>query len=47
MVDLRASVYDGRAALEMLLACHASQAQGKPVTLPLAERTRHPLDTLA
>src|SRR5207248_967464 len=27
----RASVYDGRAALEMLLACHASQAQGKPV----------------
>jgi predicted dehydrogenase len=42
----RASVYDGRAALEMLLACHASQAQGRPVTLPLAERTRHPLETL-
>jgi predicted dehydrogenase len=43
----RASVYDGRAALEMLLACHASQAQGKPVPLPLTERTRHPLETLA
>jgi predicted dehydrogenase len=43
----RASVYDGRAALEMLLACHASNVQGKPVALPLAERTRHPLETLA
>src|SRR3954468_10188556 len=43
----RASVYDGRAALEMLLACFASAAQGRPVTLPLADRTRHPLDTLA
>jgi predicted dehydrogenase len=42
----RASVYDGRAALEMLVACHASQAQGKPVALPLLERTRHPLETL-
>jgi predicted dehydrogenase len=43
----RASVYDGRAALEMLLACHAAQAQGKPVALPLVDRTRHPLETLA
>jgi predicted dehydrogenase len=43
----RASVYDGRAALEMLLACHASSAQGKPVSLPLTDRTRHPLETLA
>jgi predicted dehydrogenase len=43
----RASVYDGRAALEMLLACHASQARGGPVPLPLVDRTRHPLETLA
>ena len=42
----RASVYDGRAAVEMLVACHASQAAGKPVSLPLVERTRHPLETL-
>jgi len=42
----RASVYDGRGALEMLLACQASNAQGKPVALPLVERTRHPLETL-
>jgi predicted dehydrogenase len=42
----RASVYDGRAALEMLLACHASNVQGKPVALPLTDRTRHPLETL-
>jgi predicted dehydrogenase len=43
----RASVYDGRGALEMLLACQASNAQGKPVALPLVERTRHPLETLS
>jgi predicted dehydrogenase len=43
----RASVYDGRGALEMLLACHASNALGKPAPLPLAERVRHPLDMLS
>ena len=43
----RASVYDGRGALEMLLACQASNAQSKPVALPLVERTRHPLETLS
>jgi predicted dehydrogenase len=43
----RASVYDGRGALEMLLACQASNALGKPAALPLAERSRHPLETLS
>jgi predicted dehydrogenase len=42
-----ASVYDARAALEMLLACHASQVNGGPVPLPLAERSKHPLELLA
>ncbi|MFO0951735.1 MAG: Gfo/Idh/MocA family oxidoreductase [Isosphaeraceae bacterium] len=42
----RASVYDGRASLEMLLAAFASQAQGGPVTLPLSERKIHPLNRL-
>jgi predicted dehydrogenase len=42
----RASVYDGRAALEMLLACHASHARGAPVPLPLSERKKHPLEEL-
>jgi predicted dehydrogenase len=42
----RAGVYDGRAAVEMILACYASQARGGPVTLPLADRARHPLETL-
>ena len=42
----RASVYDGRGALEMLLACQASNAQSKPVALPLVERKTHPLETL-
>lgn len=42
----RASVYDGRAALEMLLACHASQAKGGPVALPLVDRAKHPLETI-
>ncbi|MDX2035204.1 MAG: Gfo/Idh/MocA family oxidoreductase [Isosphaeraceae bacterium] len=36
------SVYDGRAALEMLLACHASHRAGGMVALPLADR-KHPL----
>jgi predicted dehydrogenase len=43
----RSSVYDGRGALEMLLACYASNTQGKPVELPLTERTRHPLEMLS
>src|SRR5262249_38730991 len=42
----RATLYDARGALEMLLACHASHAKGGPVTLPLEERKKHPLDTL-
>ncbi|AMV36055.1 Gfo/Idh/MocA family protein [Planctomyces sp. SH-PL62] len=41
-----ANVYDGRAAVEMVLACYASQARGGPVTFPLADRARHPLETL-
>lgn len=41
-----ASGTDGRAAIEMILACYASQIAGKPVALPLVERTRHPLAEL-
>lgn len=41
-VQPRCSVYDGRAALEMLLACHASQKAGAMVALPLQDR-KHPL----
>jgi predicted dehydrogenase len=43
----RASVYDARASLEMLLACHASQVQGGPVAFPLANRDTHPLERLS
>jgi predicted dehydrogenase len=39
----RSDVHDGRASLEMLLACFASHVKGGPVTFPLVERTRHPL----
>jgi len=42
----RASVYDGRAALEMILACYASHARRGLVSLPLVERSRHPLESL-
>jgi predicted dehydrogenase len=42
----RAGVYDGRAAIEMILACYASHAQRVPVPLPLADRARHPLEML-
>lgn len=38
------SGYDGRAALEMIMASYASQKARGPVRLPLAER-RHPLST--
>jgi predicted dehydrogenase len=38
----RGSVYDGRAALEMILAAYASHGAQGPVPLPLKER-RHPL----
>jgi predicted dehydrogenase len=37
------SVYDGRAALEMILAVYESQRLNAPVSLPLAERI-HPLE---
>jgi len=43
----KASVYDARASLEMLLACHASQIHGGPVTFPLAGRNTHPLVVLS
>jgi len=46
-VQPRANVYDARAAVEMVLACYASQLKGGPVTFPLADRARHPLATLA
>ncbi|MFO0908680.1 MAG: Gfo/Idh/MocA family oxidoreductase [Isosphaeraceae bacterium] len=42
----RSSVYDGRASLEMLLACFASHAQGGPVAIPLTARAKHPLESL-
>src|SRR4051794_1332762 len=35
----RASGYDGRAAIEMILGCYASQVCGGLVALPLAERS--------
>jgi len=40
------SVYDGRAALEMILAVYASAAANAPVSLPMAERDAHPLKRL-
>ena len=39
-----ASVYDGRAAVEMVLACYASNSKNMPVTFPLRDRSRHPLE---
>jgi predicted dehydrogenase len=39
------SVYDGRAALEMILAIYESHRQQRPVELPLANR-KHPLTLL-
>ncbi len=41
----RGSVHDGRAALEMILACYESHRFGKPVDLPLKNR-QHPLTML-
>ena len=43
----KASVYDARASLEMLLACHASQVHGGPVAFPLVDRDTHPLERLS
>lgn len=40
----KASVYDGRAATEMILACYASSLKNAPVTFPLADRSKHPLE---
>ena len=42
----RVSGYDGRASIEMILACYASHARRGLVELPLTERARHPLETL-
>jgi predicted dehydrogenase len=42
----RASAYDGRAAVEMILACYASHVRKATVQLPLDGRGRHPLETI-
>jgi predicted dehydrogenase len=42
----RVNVYDGRAAVEMILACYASAARGAAVEMPLTDRARHPLEAL-
>jgi len=42
----KVSVYDGRASIEMILACYESQIQQSPVRFPLADRTSHPLARL-
>jgi predicted dehydrogenase len=41
----RAGVYDGRAAVEMVLACYASSLKNGPVSFPLADRAKHPLES--
>jgi predicted dehydrogenase len=41
----RASLYEARGILEMLLACYASQLQGGRVSFPLKDR-KHPLGAL-
>ena len=42
----KGSIYDGRAALEMILAVYDSHARRSPVALPLADRS-HPLGRLS
>lgn len=42
----KGSMYDGRAALEMILAIYESHRLGAPVELPLKNR-KHPLNTLS
>jgi predicted dehydrogenase len=42
----RASLDSGRTAIEMILACYASQVRGGSVSLPLLERDAHPLSAL-
>lgn len=42
----KCSVYDGRAALEMILAVYASASANNMVTLPLPDRSAHPLKRL-
>lgn len=39
--SLRCNGEDGRAAMELIFAIHASSASGRPVSLPLQERTWH------
>ena len=41
----RGSIYDGRAALEMILAVYESHRLNAPVSLPLKDRS-HPLTRL-
>ncbi|MEO6809164.1 MAG: Gfo/Idh/MocA family oxidoreductase [Isosphaeraceae bacterium] len=40
------NVDDARGAVEMVLACYASQASGGLVPFPLVNRTKHPLETI-
>jgi len=42
----KGSMYDGRAALEMILAIYESHRLGAPIELPLKNR-RHPLSMLS
>jgi predicted dehydrogenase len=42
----RVSVYDGRAALEMILAVYDSARKNAPVSLPMTDRAQHPLKSL-
>lgn len=42
----RADARAGRTAVEMVLACYASQVRGGPVPLPLTDRAEHPLARL-
>lgn len=45
-VQPKASLADGVAAVEMVLACYASHVAGGRVTLPLDDRAHHPLELL-
>jgi len=42
-----ASVYDGRAAIEMILGSYTSHRRGGLVQIPLADRLHHPLEAMA
>ena len=42
----KCSVYDARAALEMILGVYASASANSMVKLPLTDRSQHPLKQL-